>query len=52
MKLKQDSFFLLIIYKAKQDIKVNLIGADYDYKKLGIEDDKQTSHNPKFLIDL
>ena len=36
VKLKKHSFYTLIIYEAKENIKVNTIGMEYDYEKLGI----------------
>lgn len=40
IKLSDNSFYSIIVYEAKTDIKVNSIGMEYNYEKLGI-DDKQ-----------
>ena len=40
MKLEQDSYYALIVYKAVREIKVNLIGGDYNYEEIGIKDKK------------
>lgn len=38
VKLKHNDFFAVIVYEAKEEVKVNCIGSTYDYKKLGIFD--------------
>ncbi|WP_206001524.1 hypothetical protein [Paraclostridium dentum] len=40
VKLADNSFYAIIVYEAKADIKVNSIGMEYSYEKLGI-DNKQ-----------
>lgn len=37
-KINKDDFYSVIIYEAKDDIKVNCIGAPYNYSELGIDD--------------
>lgn len=38
MRMKKGDFFALIVYTAKDDIKVNCIGCEYNYNELGIYD--------------
>lgn len=38
VKLTEDTFFAVITYEAKEDIKVNCIGGEYNYEKMGITD--------------
>lgn len=38
VKLKGDTFFAVITYEAKEDIKVNCIGGEYNYEEMGITD--------------
>lgn len=38
VKLKGNTFFAVITYEAKEDIKVNCIGGEYDYEEMGITD--------------
>ena len=38
VKLREDAFYSLITYEAKDDIKVNSIGMEYNYELLGIRD--------------
>lgn len=40
VKLDDNSYYAIIVYEAKTDIKVNSIGMEYNYERLGI-DDKQ-----------
>jgi hypothetical protein len=38
--LKNASFFAAIKYTAKSDVKVNMIGSEFEYKQMGIIDEK------------
>lgn len=38
VKPKENSFFAVIQYEAKEDIKVNCIGREYNYEEMGIKD--------------
>ena len=38
--IQKDELFAAIQYTAKSDIKVNMIGGEFDYEKLGIQDEK------------
>lgn len=40
MKIKKDEFFALIKYISKSEVKVNMIGGEYDYNTLGIKSKK------------
>ena len=40
MKISDGEIFMLIEYTSKTDVKVNIIGGDYDYKKLKINNKK------------
>lgn len=40
VKLENNEFYSIIVYEAIDDIKVNCIGVEYNYKKLGINDKK------------
>lgn len=39
MKLKHDAYYALIVYEALSEVKVNIIGGEYNYDKLGIKDE-------------
>ena len=39
-RIKEDEFFAAILYTAKTDIKVNMIGGEFDYPQMGIVDEK------------
>lgn len=39
-RIKEDEFFAAILYTVKTDIKVNMIGGEFDYTQMGIVDEK------------
>lgn len=45
MKLPENAYYALIIYKAKYEIKANLIGGEYDYDALNVKDKKMIMIN-------
>jgi hypothetical protein len=40
VRLKENTFYAVITYEAKEDIKVNSIGMEYNYELLGIKDEQ------------
>lgn len=40
MKLAKGTYYALIVYQAKDVVKVNVIGGEYDYNKIGIKEKK------------
>lgn len=40
IKIPDNSYYALMVYEATDDIKVNLIGQQYDYEMLGIQSEK------------
>lgn len=53
MKIKENEFFALIVYNSKEEIKVNCIGIEKDYKKLGLakEEIVKAKILDNFLVD-
>lgn len=54
MKIKKDEFYALIVYSAKDIVKVNCIGAEYNYENIKIVDKQAILANElinNFFID-
>ena len=53
MKIKENEYFALIVYNSKEEIKVNCIGIEKDYEKLGLakEEIVKAKILDNFLVD-